>query len=480
MEQEKTEKQFYEAPRPKTAEAPAAPDAFSRWADRAVRRVLLPKERRRVREELENHYQDRLDDYLRRGMSEQEARSRALDSLGDPEETAVLLGRVHKPWLILLVWAARVLFMLAALLMVLALLGRLFSLRSLQRVDVQALADRPRWGLAEGETRTVIARRKAVCADSVRFGPFTVACEGGSVHRDCCVIFDEYGNCQTGLDTECAVVLSYSAAPWHRMRSDVVDRVVRIVDSRGNEYRNVVDFSAREETDKVFFQYTGRVRFSTGASIFYFDELYDDVEWLDFYLEQSTEGKRLRVYLGPWQYARETLPPMDDKAVTSMAREHAAALCDWRIYDAKALRTGSQLPDSSGRLTAPWACQTRYRLNQERLDWLAQTNEAPQETPVTACELVECVLVFGDYSDSFPFDEERLAESLELQVPGQPAERFELRITRTPVWYADACVLRLEWPAVPGADRYEIRFTDPATGEAARVTLVLGEEGKLS
>ena len=105
------------------------------------------------------------------------------------------------------------------------------------------------------------------------------------------------------------------------MRSDVVDRVVRIVDSRGNEYRNVVDFSAREETDKVFFQYTGRVRFSTGASIFYFDELYDDVEWLDFYLEQSTEGKRLRVYLGPWQYARETLPPMDDKAVTSMARE---------------------------------------------------------------------------------------------------------------------------------------------------------------
>ena len=138
MEQEKTEKQFYEAPRPKTAEAPAAPDAFSRWADRAVRRVLLPKERRRVREELENHYQDRLDDYLRRGMSEQEARSRALDSLGDPEETAVLLGRVHKPWLILLVWAARVLFMLAALLMVLALLGRLFSLRSLQRVDVQA------------------------------------------------------------------------------------------------------------------------------------------------------------------------------------------------------------------------------------------------------------------------------------------------------------------------------------------------------
>lgn len=88
------------------------------WLDRAADCVPLAKERTAIREELADHYCDRLDALLAQGCGEEEAKALAVASLGDPEETGRLLRRVYQPWLTRLLWAVR--FLAFALLLVLA------------------------------------------------------------------------------------------------------------------------------------------------------------------------------------------------------------------------------------------------------------------------------------------------------------------------------------------------------------------------
>lgn len=71
-----------------------------RWLDTAVSGIRFSLDRQRVRRELEEHIEDKLAD-LRRifpDIPEEEARGRALSSMGDPEELKTELARVHKPW----------------------------------------------------------------------------------------------------------------------------------------------------------------------------------------------------------------------------------------------------------------------------------------------------------------------------------------------------------------------------------------------
>lgn len=72
----------------------------NRWLDTATSGIRFGLDRKEVRAELEGHIEDKMAD-LRRifpDIPHDEARDRALSSMGDPEELKVQLAKVHRPW----------------------------------------------------------------------------------------------------------------------------------------------------------------------------------------------------------------------------------------------------------------------------------------------------------------------------------------------------------------------------------------------
>lgn len=71
------------------------------WLDTAVSGIRFGPDRRAVREELEGHIEDKIADFRRifPGISDEEARVRALAGMGDPEELKLSLAKIHRPWL---------------------------------------------------------------------------------------------------------------------------------------------------------------------------------------------------------------------------------------------------------------------------------------------------------------------------------------------------------------------------------------------
>ena len=460
--------------------APAGSDVvgFDRWADRAVRRIWSKAERRAVRAELEDHYQDRMEACLVKGMEPRAARAQAVLALGDPEETAALLARVHQPVLWLLLVAARVLVALVLVGLAVVFATDHFTTRPLELYDLQSLADSSHWQ-SQNEKQTVVARRKAVCNGEVAFGPFRVSCESGGIHLDRVVSTDPYGVSTPFMRTDFSLVLSYRAAPWHQMRADVADRVLRMVDNRGVSYYSVADFRPHgEDPSYYYYQYTGRVRPGVCATVLYFQELDPEIKWLEIWFEQGdTVSERLRVNLSPWAYEREKLPPSEH------IREDAAAMeAQWPDYwrDMAACR---QVEEKPGRQTGNQAegfsalrvVQSRYELDELLLGQLElePDDEAPERR-----ELVRCVLKLDSYSDQMPDHGESLDACFRVRpLNGARAERVWFS-SNIPLWYQDCCLLRLDWPAVAGTDQYEISWTDPGTGEEKRITISLGEEAQ--
>lgn len=86
------------------------------WLDTAVSGIRFGPDRRAVREELEGHIEDKIADFRRifPGISDEEARVRALAGMGDPEELKLSLAKIHRPWLGRLWVLSRLTLVLAA------------------------------------------------------------------------------------------------------------------------------------------------------------------------------------------------------------------------------------------------------------------------------------------------------------------------------------------------------------------------------
>ena len=80
----------------------------TQWANEAVAGIILPKERESARQELLDHMEDHRQALLSAGVPREEAERQALAAMGDAQETARLLRRVHQPILTRLMQAARV------------------------------------------------------------------------------------------------------------------------------------------------------------------------------------------------------------------------------------------------------------------------------------------------------------------------------------------------------------------------------------
>ena len=91
--------------------------ALLRWLETAVSGIRFKPDRLAVRAELYGHLEDRALDLMRLfpDMDPDEARDRALSSMGDAEELKKELARVHRPWLGYLWQASRYLLCLVLL-----------------------------------------------------------------------------------------------------------------------------------------------------------------------------------------------------------------------------------------------------------------------------------------------------------------------------------------------------------------------------
>ena len=69
------------------------------WLNAATAQIRFPPDRKRVRQELEGHWEDAVDAARRRGLTAAEAEDEAGAALGDPTAIAAELGRLHSPWL---------------------------------------------------------------------------------------------------------------------------------------------------------------------------------------------------------------------------------------------------------------------------------------------------------------------------------------------------------------------------------------------
>ncbi len=75
---------------------------FKEWddfLDMTVKHVKFSFDRGDIRKELSEHMEDMYEDMLSEGVSEDEARHRAVEYMGDAEEIGKELNKEHKPWI---------------------------------------------------------------------------------------------------------------------------------------------------------------------------------------------------------------------------------------------------------------------------------------------------------------------------------------------------------------------------------------------
>lgn len=83
------------------------------WLYLATTEIRFPPDREAVRRELESHLEDKKAAYLEQGRTPFEAETAATEDMGDPEEIAKELGRIHRPWWGYIWRASKVLLILA-------------------------------------------------------------------------------------------------------------------------------------------------------------------------------------------------------------------------------------------------------------------------------------------------------------------------------------------------------------------------------
>ena len=104
---------------------------LSHWCAIAVHKIHYPPDRDAVYEELRQHLDDRSEEFLAQGMTKEEAIEKTLEAMGDSHELAVQLAAIHRPFwgfaYSITKWILRVVAVIAALLLVVNIVGRLIN-----------------------------------------------------------------------------------------------------------------------------------------------------------------------------------------------------------------------------------------------------------------------------------------------------------------------------------------------------------------
>ena len=72
---------------------------MKQWCELAASYIRFPPDRPAVEQELMEHLQDKVDDFISHGIPKIEAERKAVQEMGEPKETGMLLRQIHKPYL---------------------------------------------------------------------------------------------------------------------------------------------------------------------------------------------------------------------------------------------------------------------------------------------------------------------------------------------------------------------------------------------
>lgn len=460
---------FREAgPEPKEAPAKPRSDDFMEWLGRALRPLRFPPDRRRAAAELSIHYQDRVDLNRKNGMCGAEAAKAALAAMGSPEETGRMLRELHSPRQ---GWALRI----GRILLVLLLIAVWKADVGLSDLGIRTPS---RSDSGSEISRQVLARREGSCTDEADFGPWHVSCKELRFQRIRLSFFGEDGSYNSMETVEQLVLLRFTGAPWHRLEEKVLADAVHVLDENGDELRKL------HGTDSF-------VRCSVSCVLPWEYEVElvinvpDSAGKFTICLRQQEAEERLQAELGEWHMLPEEFPILSREEEIRAAAEMPVERFPWFCIAPDALRVRQAVPAEAVRLggvelSVPWARQCLYRedpvkvqaYNAEiRKNW---GNDQDLLHDAAEAELVECVLEFrGEIFDYPLFYRDSLADR--LTISGPDGENVDWAHSVRPIWYGDCCLMRLQWEAVSGAERYTLQYTD-GNGESRTLEIRLGEE----
>lgn len=439
---------------------------FQAWMKTATKPLLFPADRKRVKQEFTEHFEERVESLTEHGMSLDDARKKAVELLGSPEETGELLRRVHKPWLGWVLWLLR---LVVASLLVLVLVEPISKSENLRFWTKQRVLQE--FNLADKTTEngtklqiTTIAERTWTAGEDIEVGPFTVSCEDVIyryqrkewISRD--MIPPEYGQ-------EVHVLLRFTGAPWEKLGPDV-----SVLDNNGNLYTHT-----QVSPGSSSYVYVGKNRVLPWAYVLDVNLTYNlmgekNVNRLDILLGQGESAQKLSVWLGDWELRDVEALPVEEE-INTMVENLTYRCKEWK-------ELGAFSPAGEQKDAMELSILRAVLLPSAEGDRTpVEAEEGDFQTP--DCGTVKCILaVRGDMTlQSFAADvfEQRLRivdPAQGADSPAIPCTAYRREIRRD-VSYWTVC-----WDTVPGAKEYELQYWP--TQEGATGTLRLKMEEKNS
>lgn len=433
----------------KTAAAP-----YHHWADRAVRPLIFPPCRRRVRSELDEHFDDRIQELRQRNTRYGEAEARLVAGLGSPEETARALREVHKPWLDWCLRVARLFLLLLVIGLLVAFLDDSSIFSNLRIASPDRLGETYGYSFPiEGRGDYVIAAQAWSCEDEVQVGSFRFRCENVYFCTANLAETTENGASFYRTYSQKSVMLRCTAAPWHSL--SYRSSLYYIVDDQGTEYY-------RDTNDYWHLMNVRFFRVNPFQSILLLLLPDDDrhPEWLEVHFGRDEAEQTLRIGLEPLELRPENLPVLEDEAaaILDYVEDHTingnASYAHSKPYrDSYSMR---EVGTGSGTVDVPWAALTRYSSQDHAM--------------------MECVLEFKGDIRTFPFSEEELRSRLRITALGTEGPDVLYWFTDDRDWYDTVCFLHLTWYPVEGAAGYDLHYTAEEGGPVCTLRLEPGEE----
>ncbi|MBO4418402.1 MAG: hypothetical protein J5789_01025 [Oscillospiraceae bacterium] len=429
------------------------------WTDRAVRRIVLPKERKKCRAELVDHMIDRHIEGLNHGLSPQAAARKAVEVMGDPDETGALLRKIHQPW-------ASWMLCLTRVLLVLVLGWALIS---------GALFGGDSYGSATKET--VLKRRTGSTGELGSFGCFDVSVVSAEqvLGRN-----DWYKDdtMQSTDSRELRITLRFSSAPWYRPDSGALARSIWIRDDQGRVFAEWTSaIPAQDMPEQWWYHRDLYVQCESSPNLFGQNDVTvtisnnSSTEWMELFYNWNGTERSIKIWFDPWEEG--DVEALSEEEAAEAARALAepervysdnGSAGSMEIVSARAVSVEGEPED--GRVCIPWA----------RLFRCEDPADLQEENP-EPCWYMQCVVAFRGMQAADSFSEEfRDGRMLKLNAvhkqgyaQGQTINWIQVREESS----EDTIFYLVQWECTNEMSYYELSING---GKNIRITLTPGEE----
>ena len=267
---------------------------FGRWCSAAVGRIRFVPDRRKVYEELYAHMEDQYEELTAGGMSEKEAEAEVVSAMGDPEETALQLERIHRPFWGYALRAARWCLIVSAIL-------ALFILpRYIRDLDIHDFPETDAYFGEDQENAYGVNRRIYYAEPQVKARSdgyiFTVTqvAERSSYSEE----YSEYNEDELYIRVEVR-----NCWPW-TINSDVLREFIA-VDSLGNTYSAFNHVRQQYDTPTLIGNYSRSGLFTYTWTLWLSGYQSQEAEWIELRYERSGRNVRLTIDLSDKKGAEE-------------------------------------------------------------------------------------------------------------------------------------------------------------------------------